>query len=126
MQSDPRIEPFVHWALDKAIESATGGVYPMYLPNLLREVLTRFSRDGVTDLDCYMIQARDLSDNGHLTLMRFGSGWKCVLGTPWFDADVDNPEGDYAKVRALSHWVTPDEAVHDAVVRKILANAGAD
>jgi len=59
---------------------------------------------------------------GHLTIFRFTTGWKCMLGTPWLERDVDpfteQLTGDYADIWRLNHSDTLAGAVEACIDRE--------
>lgn len=68
------------------------------------------------DLDTLVSVAEELAKNfsdGHLTVMRFTTGWKCVLGTPCFDS----LRGDREIVWHLPSFATPQDALMDLILK---------
>jgi len=61
--------------------------------------------------------------DGHLTIFRFSTGWKVMLGTPHMD--YFDPAGDYQTIRALRTCDTLSDAVQNCIDRSD-AEASAD
>ena len=59
--------------------------------------------------------------DGHLAIMRFTGGWKCVLGTPQFTDGLSLEElimGQRGQIERLEAQPTPEEAIRDLLVRE--------
>ena len=63
-------------------------------------------------IDCFELLSEIFSD-GHLTIMRFTTGWKACFGTP----DLDTGRGR-TQVEALKTYKTLSEAIFQAIKQK--------
>jgi hypothetical protein len=49
---------------------------------------------------------------GHMTILRFGTGWKVLFGTPVM---LPEQNGDYEIVQVIDHGMTLKGALHHAL-----------
>lgn len=53
----------------------------------------------------------------HFTILKFDTGWKCVIGTPHLEND-DNPKSQYQRLfREIRTAPTIDRAILDCIER---------
>lgn len=59
--------------------------------------------------------------DGHLAILRFTGGWKCVLGTPQFTDDLSLEDlimGRRGQIERLEAQPTAEDALRDLLVRE--------
>lgn len=66
-----------------------------------------------------LAESEAVKRGGHLTLMRFTTGWKAVFGTPWLEPSGD----DYAYVLTLRTATSVEDACQDLLMRERVINS---